>query len=157
MIDAPSTPKSGEGFWLWFYKIVAGLLILVILVVHLLVNHFLAESGLLSWTEVVKYYQNPLILIMEIAFLISVVSHSLLGLRSIVLDLKPSRAVLGVVNWVFTLGGVAAVIYGIFLVAGNLLIAALFHILIVARAAKAALPPFFFAGAGALTSSGAAT
>jgi len=45
-----------------------------------------------------------------------VVSHSLIGLRSIVLDLKPSRSLLKGINWVFGIVGVVAIVYGIWLV-----------------------------------------
>jgi succinate dehydrogenase hydrophobic anchor subunit len=109
-------PKSGEGTWLWFIKAVTGLLVIVILFIHLIVNHFVAPNGLLSYADVVRYYQNPIIPIMEIGLVAFAVSHSLIGLRGIILDLKPTRAVIGVMNWLFTFIGVAAVIYGIWLI-----------------------------------------
>ena len=109
-------PKSGEGAWLWFIKVVSGLLVLIVLVIHFIVNHFVAPNGLLSYLDVLRYYQNPLIPIMEILFLVFVVSHSLIGLRGIILDLKPSRTVLTVVNWVLAIFGVAAIIYGSWLI-----------------------------------------
>ena len=109
-------PKSGENTWLWLLKIVSGALIILVLGLHLVVNHFLAEGGLLTWADVVVYYQNPLIPIMEITFLICVVSHALVGLRSIVLDLHPSRSTLTAINWLFSLVGAGAIVYGIWLV-----------------------------------------
>jgi succinate dehydrogenase / fumarate reductase, membrane anchor subunit len=115
MLDASSGPKSGEGIWLWLTKIITGGLILFILFIHLIVNH-LAADGLLSWADVVNYYAIPIIPLMEAAFLIFVVSHSLIGLRSIILDLKPSRSVLKVIDWLFIVGGTVAVVYGIWLI-----------------------------------------
>ncbi|PKO14629.1 MAG: hypothetical protein CVU39_14220 [Chloroflexi bacterium HGW-Chloroflexi-10] len=109
-------PRSGEGAGLWFLKIITGVLVIVILIIHLVVNHVVVPGGLLSFADVVNYYQNPLIPIMEIAFLIFVISHSLIGLRSVLLDLKPSNLMLKIMNWVLiSLGGVATV-YGIWLV-----------------------------------------
>jgi succinate dehydrogenase hydrophobic anchor subunit len=64
---------------------------------------------------VVAYYRNPIIPIMEIAFLVSVVTHSLSGLRGIILDLKPSRALLKIMDWVLVLFGISAVSYGTWL------------------------------------------
>jgi succinate dehydrogenase / fumarate reductase, membrane anchor subunit len=117
MLDASSGPKSGEGVWLWLTKIITGALIIIILIIHFIVNHLAMPGGLLTWKDVVQYYSsNPIIPIMEIAFLIFVVSHSLIGLRSIILDLKPSRGVLKVVDWIFILGGCTAVVYGIWIV-----------------------------------------
>lgn len=109
-------PKSGEGTWLWFIKAITGVLVIVILFVHLIVNHFVAPNGLLSYADVLKYYQSPIIPIMEIFFVIFVVSHALIGLRGIILDLKPTRAILTGINWLFSVGGAAAVIYGIWLI-----------------------------------------
>jgi succinate dehydrogenase / fumarate reductase, membrane anchor subunit len=116
MLDASSGPKSGEGMWLWLAKILTGGLVLIILFIHFVVNHLVATGGLLTWADVVKYYTNPIIPIMEIAFLIFVVSHALIGLRSIVLDLKPTRSILKVIDWLFTLAGCVAVVYGIWLI-----------------------------------------
>ena len=109
-------PKSNEGAWLWFIKAVTGLLVIVILFIHLIVNHFVATNGLLSYADVVRYYQNPIIPIMEIGLVAFAVSHSLIGLRGIILDLKPTRAFIGVINWLFTIIGVGAVVYGIWLI-----------------------------------------
>ena len=110
-----TSSKPTENVWLWLLKIASGVLILVILVIHLIVNHFTAPGGLLSYAEVVAYYQNPLIPMMEGFFLVFVVVHSLLGLRSILLDLKPSRTLLSVIDSVLTLFGAAAIFYGIYL------------------------------------------
>lgn len=110
-----TSPKPTENAWLWLFKIVSGVLIVVILIIHLIVNHFTAPEGLLSWAEVVAYYQNPLIPLMEGIFLVFVVSHSLTGLRSILLDLKPSRSLLSVIDAVLTIFGVSAIGYGIWL------------------------------------------
>jgi len=109
-------PKTGEGAWLWFIKALTGVLVIVILFTHFIVNHFVAPNGLLTYAEVLKYYQNPIIPIMEILFVVFVVSHSLIGLRGIILDLKPSRSLLTAINWVFTAVGAVAIIYGVWLI-----------------------------------------
>jgi succinate dehydrogenase / fumarate reductase membrane anchor subunit len=107
--------KPVEAVGLWLIKLFTGALVIIVLTVHFLVNHALAPNGLLSYTEVVKYYQNPIIPIMEAIFLIVVVSHSLLGLRGILLDLNPSRSVLRILDAVLLIVGVVAIIYGIWL------------------------------------------
>ncbi len=108
-------PKSGENTWLWLLKIVTGPLLVIFLAVHFIVNHYIGETGLLTYKDVVAYYQNPLIPIMEIGFLASVVTHSLLGLRGIILDLKPSRNFLKILDWVFLIAGILIVVYGTWL------------------------------------------
>ena len=108
--------RSGENTWLWLLKILTGILLVVLLGIHLVVNHFVSENGLLTYADVVAYYQNPIIPIMEICFLAAVVAHSLIGLRGIILDLNPSRSLLKIIDVVLVLGGVSVVTYGIWLV-----------------------------------------
>jgi succinate dehydrogenase/fumarate reductase cytochrome b subunit len=116
MMNTRSTPKPGETTWLWMLKIFSGLLILVILIIHFLVNHFLAPEGLLSFEEIIAYYQNfPIVPIMEGFFVVFVVSHSLLGVRSIVLDLNPSKRTSQIVDVILVGIGVVSVVYGIWL------------------------------------------
>lgn len=108
--------KPQEGAWLWLLKIIAGLLIIVILGIHFYVNHLAAPGGLLSYADVLAYYQNPAVLVMEVLFLVFVVTHALLGLRSILLDLNPSKSLLRWINLGFLAIGIAAVGYGAWLV-----------------------------------------
>jgi succinate dehydrogenase / fumarate reductase membrane anchor subunit len=110
-----SAPRSGENTWLWLLKIVTGPVLLILLGIHLVVNHFLGETGLLTYADVVAYYQNPIIPIMEICFLIAVVTHSLTGLRGIILDLKPSRNILKVIDVILVIFGISAIVYGTWL------------------------------------------
>jgi succinate dehydrogenase / fumarate reductase membrane anchor subunit len=110
-----SLSESGENTWLWLIKIVTGPLLLVLIIVHLIVNHFIAETGLLTYADVVAYYRNPLIPIMEITFLATVVTHSLSGLRGIILDLKPARNLLRIIDWALVIFGISAVVYGTWL------------------------------------------
>lgn len=115
MENTRSTPNR-EKTGLWLYKIIAGILIIFLLGLHFVVNHLVAPHGLLNWTDVVAYYQNPIIPIIEIIFLIVVISHALIGLRSILLDLKPSPALLRVADIFFVALGIVSSIYGIWLV-----------------------------------------
>ncbi len=109
------SPKRLEGSGRWLLKIFTGLLIVVFLGIHFVVNHLVAPGGLLTYADVVAYFQNPLIVVMEISFLILVVIHSFLGLRSILLDLNPSPTVLRMANFVLVVIGTAAAIYGTWL------------------------------------------
>ena len=110
------TPRSGEGAGLWFLKIMTGFLVIGILIIHLVVNHLIVEGGLLSYADIVKYYQIAIIPIMEVAFLIFVVSHALMGLRSVLLDLHPSNKMLKIINYGLISLGVVSIVYGTWLV-----------------------------------------
>ena len=112
MLEAKSVPKPGEGFWLWLIKLATGALIVVLLLIHFIVNH-LAQQGLLNYADVIAYYSNPAIVVMEITFLAAVVSHGLIGLRGIILDLNPPAKLMGTIDWALVLVGIGAVVYGI--------------------------------------------
>jgi succinate dehydrogenase / fumarate reductase membrane anchor subunit len=112
MLEAKSVPKPGEGFWLWSIKLATGVLIVVLLLVHFIVNH-LAQQGLLDYADVIAYYSNPGIVVMEITFLAAVISHTLIGLRGIILDLNPSAKLMSTIDWVLVIAGIGAVVYGI--------------------------------------------
>jgi succinate dehydrogenase hydrophobic anchor subunit len=91
-------------------------LIFVILGIHLVVNHLVAPDGLLSYADVIRYYSIPFIPVMEICFLVLAVGHSLMGLRSILLDLNPSDRLLVWADRLLVVIGAVAIIYGVWLV-----------------------------------------
>jgi succinate dehydrogenase / fumarate reductase membrane anchor subunit len=115
MIETKSLQKPYEGTGLWLLKVLLGLLIVILLLVHLIVNHYIGEGALLTWQDVVDYYSNPWIVFMEITFLFVVVSHSLIGMRSIILDLNPSRSGMKVIDWLLVVVGSGSILYGIWL------------------------------------------
>jgi len=90
-------------------------LILVILGIHLVVNHLVARNGLLTYDDIVAYFQNPWVIVMETVFLVTAVTHALSGLRSIVLDLNPPARLMLWINRLFVGFGFLVVIYGVWL------------------------------------------
>jgi succinate dehydrogenase hydrophobic anchor subunit len=107
--------EKGENSTIWLIKIVTGPIIIVLLLIHFIVNHFLAQKGLMTYKNVIAYYKNPIIPTMEIIFLASVVIHSLSGLRGIILDLNPSRSTIKAVDSILVSFGILAVLYGFWL------------------------------------------
>src|SRR5215212_1787730 len=110
-------PRPGENTWIWLIKIVTGPLLVIVLLLHLIVNHYLGSrsSGLMTYDDVIRYFQNPMIPAIEILFLVTVVTHSLIGLRGIILDMNPSRPILRIVTWFLSCLGILSVAYGIWL------------------------------------------
>lgn len=109
-------PKPNENTWLWLAKLVTGVLVFAVIIVHIVINHLVVSGGLMTFADVVAYLSNPWIALMETFFLVVVVSHSLLGTRSILLDLNPSPGLIRIIDAGFLLLGAAAVIYGIWLI-----------------------------------------
>lgn len=108
-------PGSREGSGLWLIKIGAGLLIVVLMTVHFIINHAVVPGGLLSYDDVINYYNIWFIPIMEGIFLVVIVVHMLLGLRSILLDLNPSTRISKSLDIVFMVLGIGMISYGIWL------------------------------------------
>jgi succinate dehydrogenase / fumarate reductase membrane anchor subunit len=81
----------------------------------IIVNHYLPEGGLMRYEDVIAYFSNPLVVLMEIIFLVTVVPHALIGVRSIILDLNPSKGSMRWINWILVVVGATAIIYGIWL------------------------------------------
>ncbi len=108
-------PANMETGLLWLVKQASGVLVFALIIIHLIVNHLVAETGLLSYAEVVRYLANPWVAFMESAFLIIVICHSLLGLRSVILDFNPSKKFMRSVDPVFVIVAIAASVYGIWL------------------------------------------
>lgn len=117
MIETKSSPKANESVWLWLLKIFSGLLIVFFLGTHFFINHPTgrAESGMLTFEEVLKMYTQPGYLILEGLFLTTVISHGLIGLRSVILDLNLSQGFMKVLDALFLIVGIGAVGYGIWL------------------------------------------
>jgi succinate dehydrogenase / fumarate reductase membrane anchor subunit len=109
--------RPGENTWLWLIKIATGPLLVLVIGLHFAVNHYMGSmsSGLMTYEDVIAYYQNPIIPIIEIVFLATVVTHCLIGLRGIILDMNPSRSVLKIVTWLMVILGVFSVGYGVWL------------------------------------------
>lgn len=117
MSSPVSGPRPGENTWLWLTKIVTGPLLILILILHLTVNHYIGSlpSGLMTYDDVIRYFHNPLIVAIEILFVVTVVTHSLIGFHGILLDLHPSRNLLILSTWLHLLFGIAAIVYGVWL------------------------------------------
>jgi len=114
-MDKTLSPKRLEGSGRWLIKVIAGLFIVIFLGIHFVINHLVAPGGLLTYADVVAYYQHPAIVVMEIGFLVIVITHAFLGLRSILLDLNPSAVILRAANILLFLVGLVAIIYGAWL------------------------------------------
>jgi succinate dehydrogenase / fumarate reductase membrane anchor subunit len=111
----PASENNHENALLWFIKVCAGGLILFFLVIHFIINHLVAPGGLLTFKDVVDYYQNPGVLVMEGFFLTFILVHGLLGLRSVILDLNPSPRMVKLLDISLILLGFLVLVYGLWL------------------------------------------
>ncbi len=101
--------------WSWILQAFTGVMLLVLLGLHMVAQHCVVAGGLRTYADVVAYISNPFIFLLEIAFLIIVTWHALLGVRAILFDLGLKPQTEHRLTVVFTIIGVLAVGYGIWL------------------------------------------
>jgi succinate dehydrogenase hydrophobic anchor subunit len=99
----------------WLMQASLGVLLVLLLAVHLIVNHWVAPHGLLTYKEIIQYYDLPGIVLMESILLITVTIHCLLGLHSIILDLNLRPIFTIGLTWLLTLLGFTAILYCLWL------------------------------------------
>jgi len=90
-------------------------LLVVLLGLHMVIQHFVVEGGLRNYQQVVDYLSNPFVFLLEIAFLIIVTWHALLGVRAIILDLGLKPTGERKVTAILSIAGVLTIAYGIWL------------------------------------------
>jgi succinate dehydrogenase hydrophobic anchor subunit len=113
--QSSSVRANGRAGAVWLVQAFSGLLLVALLGLHMIAHHFVVEGGLRNFQQVVAYVSNPAIFVTTIVFLIVATIHALLGLRAIIVDLGPSPGTVRLVNWLFAIVGVAAIVYGIWL------------------------------------------
>lgn len=113
-LEEMATRRDRSGS-LWLVQAFSGLLLVFILGAHMIAHHFIVEGGLRDYQQVLDYVANPFVFIIEVVFVIIATVHALLGVRAIVLDLRPSAATMRVVNWVLVAVGAVAIGYGLWL------------------------------------------
>lgn len=105
--------KRRSGIWIW--QAVSGLLLVILLSLHMIVHHFVVEGGLRTYEQVLAYIGNPLVVVVEIVFLIVVTFHAMLGVRAILFDLPLNEGQKLLVTRVLTAVGLVVGAWGIFL------------------------------------------
>ena len=113
-MNKPLTRERASS-WSWILQALTGALLIVLLGMHIVVQHFVVEGGLRDYQQVVAYLSNPFVFLLEVAFLITVTWHALLGVRAIILDLGLTPATEHKLSTTLTVIGVMAVAYGIWL------------------------------------------
>jgi succinate dehydrogenase hydrophobic anchor subunit len=112
MIENPfaEDPKPTSA-WLW--QAFTGVGLVILLGLHFIANHFVAKGGLRDFAEVVAYLRNPVILCLEVLFLLCVTTHALLGVRAILLDFGLSEQTERRLDRVLKVVGALTVGYGL--------------------------------------------
>ncbi len=105
----------GASAWLWTAG--SGLALVIFATAHVIAQHFVVHQvgGLRTYQEVVSYVAEPVMFVIECAFLFSVTIHGLLGVRSVVRDLDLSARTLRRLDAALWTLGTATIVYGLVL------------------------------------------
>jgi succinate dehydrogenase / fumarate reductase membrane anchor subunit len=99
--------------WIWLWQALSGVALIVLVGIHWVAQHYLAEGGLRTYAEVAAYLRQPLPLVLEAAFLIVVTGHALAGTRAILSDLGVSARVQRSIDVALWVAGILTVLYGL--------------------------------------------
>lgn len=100
----------------WLTQASLGIALVVLLAIHLIVNHWAAPNGLLTYVDIIRYYDIPGIAWMEAIFLMAVTGHCLLGMHGILLDLNLRPDLTRFITMLLVLAGGIAILYGTWLI-----------------------------------------
>ncbi len=114
-INAPARARSALGSLGWIWQVITGAALVPLAGLHMIAQHFMVEGGLRGFDQVQAYLSNPIVWPIELIFLASVVSHALLGVRAVLVDLGPSPRVARLLDTVLVIVGIASVAYGAWL------------------------------------------
>jgi succinate dehydrogenase cytochrome b556 subunit len=99
----------------WIGQAITGVLLVILLSLHMIVHHFVVEGGLRTYEQVLAYIGNPLVVTIEILFLVVVTYHAMVGVRAILFDLPLNERQKGLITRALTVVGVVIVGWGVFL------------------------------------------
>lgn len=115
LTDTAARPRTGAGSWSWIWQAVTGVAIIFLVGLHMIAHHFVVEGGLRDFEQVRAYLRHPVILPLEVLFLIVVTAHALLGVRAILFDLGLSDSAERRISQTLTALGALTVGYGLWL------------------------------------------
>lgn len=109
----PSGQTRSSASWLW--QAATGVLLVPLLALHIIAQHFVVKGGERNFGEVVSFLTHPAIMVVEVLFLIVVTSHAMLGIRSILFDLGLPQRLRANAGRVLTGLGIVTAAYGVWL------------------------------------------
>ena len=111
-VTTETLDRSRGGMWPWLGQRVTAVVILVTIMVHLVLTHWVA-IGQLSYDNIGERLAMTAVLVNDILLLLAVTFHALNGVRMVALDYgfkgAGARRALAVVLWVV---GILGVVYG---------------------------------------------
>jgi succinate dehydrogenase hydrophobic anchor subunit len=117
-ITAPVEETGVRRSRTWKATAYTGGALLVLVTIHMVAHHFVVEEvgGLRTYAQVLDYISNPIMFVIEIAFLVVVTTHAMLGLRSVLFDFGLSVRAKRLVARGLLILGILTIAYGVALI-----------------------------------------
>lgn len=106
----PSHSTRSTASWIW--QALTGVLLVPLLSIHIIAQHFAVPGGARNLAQVNSYLSNPAILAIEVLFLVAVTTHAMLGVRSILIDMGLPQRLRTATSYGLTAVGALTVAYG---------------------------------------------
>ncbi len=101
-------------------QVLSGAALLVLLGLHMIAQHFVVPTGLRMHADVIDWLRNPVVVFLEVAFLVVVTYHALLGVRAIIFDFGFGERTARMITAILWVVGIVTVVYGVALFAAIL-------------------------------------
>jgi succinate dehydrogenase hydrophobic anchor subunit len=101
-------------------QVVSGVALLFLLGLHMVAQHFIVPTGLRFYDEVIDWLRNPVMIVIEIAFLVFVTYHALVGVRAVLFDFGFSERTERRITAILWVVGIITIVYGVILFAAIL-------------------------------------
>jgi succinate dehydrogenase cytochrome b556 subunit len=111
------TQRRRGGTAAWILQVVSGVLLVLLLGLHIVTQHFVVKGGLRDYAQVVSYLSNPAVLVVESLFVVVLIWHAMLGLRAILLDFGFGRRGQAWITYGVTALGAVTAAYSFWLIA----------------------------------------
>ena len=119
-VDRPAAAAGPRDAPPFVGQVVSGVALLFLLGLHMVAQHFIVPTGLRFYDDVIEWLRNPVMIVVEVAFLVVVTYHALVGVRAILFDFGFSERTEGRITLLLSVVGIVTVVYGVALFAAIL-------------------------------------
>ena len=117
-VDRPDAGPRNPPSFVW--QVISGVALIVLLGLHMIAQHFIVPTGLRFYADVIEWLRDPVMVVLEVAFLVFVTYHALVGVRAILFDFGFSERTERRITNVLWVVGIATIVYGVVLFAAIL-------------------------------------
>lgn len=110
-VDRPDAgPRHAPVF---LQQVVTGVGLILLLGLHMIAQHFIVPTGLRYYQDVIDWLSNPVMIVIEVLFLLFVTYHALVGVRAILFDFGFTERTERRITNILWIVGIVTVVYGV--------------------------------------------